>query len=84
MKVPAYKGDKLLGEYSVTLSTRRGRTFLTIDPCNGTAGRWSWYLGDLRASDILYLDLGQDWYVSGMSEVYRKIFHDLKMEETTK
>ena len=62
------------------------KTLLVIQPPEDTAGLWSWYLETLlhletstlgsSVNDTLYLDAGQNWWVYGMLNIYRKIINE--------
>lgn len=83
--VEAQIGGKQCGTYTVALhkSERTNSTVLRIIPRAGTGGYWDWYLSTLLldgcASDILSLDFGQKWQVSGMLDVYREILNDMEL-----
>lgn len=85
-KVKAFIGDKYLGEYTVAIEG----DCLTIYPTPDTAGRWTWYIRTLfgfdkfaaqRPTDRLLLDGGQNWFVTGMFEVYREVIAKLTHPE---
>jgi len=89
-KVTASYAGKPCGEYTVSLHASESGNLLRITPTEGTAGHWQWYLATLMGlgdyssgppSDVLALDFGMRWEVSGMINVYKEILDLIKVEE---
>lgn len=79
-KVKATIHGKPCGDYTASLHKKGSKTVLRITPCEGTGGHWQWDLSTLmldgEASDVLALDLGQAWMVTGMIAVYEEILNE--------
>lgn len=58
-------------------STPKGMILFLKEASGRTGGKWSWYLSSLngedkwssKIADRLYLDMGQNWYVTGMLKI---------------
>jgi hypothetical protein len=85
-KLPAYIYGEPIGDYTAFLcKDKNNATILRIVPCEGTAGYWTYYLQSLlqvddwavgKPSDILCIDLGQQWEVRNMLMLYREIINE--------
>lgn len=89
-KVKAFLDDKFLSDDYILIvdnsGIRENKAILTMQD-NPGAGKWKYYLEDLMClgkygkdriiQDQLYLDWGQSWYLTGMSEVYKEIINTL-------
>ena len=69
--------------YTAATSCKDDKLLITIHAAKGTNGAWSYYLESLLGldgysegiNDQLFLDFGQDWYVTGMKELLREIIN---------
>ena len=73
--------------YTASVGHKNGMTTVTIHAAEGTFGEWKWYLQSLLGldhysegiNDQLFLDFGQNWYVTGMKELLREVVNHARV-----